>query len=643
MAHLRGRSLALTSLAGWAFGMAMHTRSGTQLPRAGPGSQTNPVPAPPLSPICSPTIPSSWEIFRMISKGHLIQSTGIMVEAFNRKGNIDSLAVAVVTPAGTIFEHGYGVLKANDTSGKQYPVDKHSIYRIASISKMFAVFETLLLREEGALEFDDPVEKYIPKFKPPSADEGWPEYLRSRKGDSESQGYYGRASRITLRQLASHTAGLGRDFPVQNFTKWPIEATEFPEVPDGRNASEGAVLDGTTELPLINLPYGYPVYSNAGFDLLGLANVAANLKAKGILAKDEPKTYRDLVKRDIFDSFGLNSSFFRLPGDQDLKDHIAVPQAFPKWADADFGDADASAGGQYSSLSDLARIAQIFLSPKAPSKEHRFLPTLVREWLRPMHIWPNGNEAVGAPWEIVYLPPPNPLGSELFSGSMHLPEPSFPGHFEVSGRSTMSGYYQYPGRFPIYSKSGSLPGYQSLFSLNPEYGYAVIALATGKNPQPSSLVFDIFNKLQPFFARSLLDRVVEAYVGTWEGEGGGGREDKAEVAIIAGQLFLRSLIVNGVDVLKSVREAVGTHTPQLGTQPVALWSTGRPHEFRMSPGNVHTGGVESPSCINYWATIGYPGVFARGASVGLIYWEDGELAYPSAGVRLKRKTRCGLH
>lgn len=64
---------------------------------------------------------------------------------------MDSLAIAVVTPGGAIFEKGYGVLKANDTAGKQYPVNKDSIYRIASVSKMFAIFEALLLREKGFL------------------------------------------------------------------------------------------------------------------------------------------------------------------------------------------------------------------------------------------------------------------------------------------------------------------------------------------------------------------------------------------------------------------------------------------------------------------------------------------------------------
>jgi CubicO group peptidase (beta-lactamase class C family) len=64
--------------------------------------------------------------------------------------DIDSLSIAVVTPYGMIFERGYGVLKANETVS-QKPVSRNSIYRIASITKMFTVLETLILREGGVL------------------------------------------------------------------------------------------------------------------------------------------------------------------------------------------------------------------------------------------------------------------------------------------------------------------------------------------------------------------------------------------------------------------------------------------------------------------------------------------------------------
>lgn len=72
------------------------------------------------------------------------------------KSDIDSISISVVTAAGPIFEGGYGTLKANETdtnSDDERPVDRDSIYRIASISKMFTVLETLILRERGALNW----------------------------------------------------------------------------------------------------------------------------------------------------------------------------------------------------------------------------------------------------------------------------------------------------------------------------------------------------------------------------------------------------------------------------------------------------------------------------------------------------------
>ena len=67
--------------------------------------------------------------------------------------------------------------------------------------------------------------------------------------------------------------------------------------------------------------------------MLGLANVGANLKAgkhRGL--GSQPKTHKELVKRDIFDAFGLNRSFYRVPEDEELKAHIAIPAQNSDWA-----------------------------------------------------------------------------------------------------------------------------------------------------------------------------------------------------------------------------------------------------------------------------------------------------------------------
>jgi hypothetical protein len=62
----------------------------------------------------------------------------------------DSLVIAVVTPAGVLWSKGYGRRHANET-GNTAPPDLDTSYRIASISKMFAALETLILRGRGAL------------------------------------------------------------------------------------------------------------------------------------------------------------------------------------------------------------------------------------------------------------------------------------------------------------------------------------------------------------------------------------------------------------------------------------------------------------------------------------------------------------
>ena len=66
--------------------------------------------------------------------------------------DMDSMSLAVVTPTEILFQKSYGLLKANETSPeKRGRPDENTLYRIASISKMFAAFEMMLLRESGVL------------------------------------------------------------------------------------------------------------------------------------------------------------------------------------------------------------------------------------------------------------------------------------------------------------------------------------------------------------------------------------------------------------------------------------------------------------------------------------------------------------
>jgi CubicO group peptidase (beta-lactamase class C family) len=90
------------------------------------------------------------------------------------------------------------------------PVDAHTIYHWASITKTFTAVSVMQLRDRQLLALDDPVVKYVPELR-------------------AIYDPYGPVDAITLRQLMSHSAGFrnptwpwGGDQPWQPFepTKW---------------------------------------------------------------------------------------------------------------------------------------------------------------------------------------------------------------------------------------------------------------------------------------------------------------------------------------------------------------------------------------------------------------------------------------
>ncbi|KAF7784072.1 hypothetical protein Agabi119p4_237 [Agaricus bisporus var. burnettii] len=477
--------------------------------------------------------------------------------------DIDSLSIAVVTPYGTIFERGYGVLKANETVS-QKPVSRHSIYRIASITKMFTVLETLILRERGVLNFDDPVEMFLPELEIPVY--GWSEYLNGGKNSS-----LGTRPRITLRQLASHMSGIGRDYPPFDIGEWPqipststlrrMQSQGSLPLPERGQRTFAELVKFINKYPLINLPYDYPIYSNSGMDLLGLSNVAANKLRAGSNSGNEPQSHEELVKRDIFDPLGLNGSFYRVPYGTSLVDNLAVPNQSHEWADITFDDAEAPAGGQYSSLADLETVMQTILDPVTNNgviSEH-----VVREWLHPLFTWKNNLQEVGAPWEIMTI----------------------------------------ENNVRLYMKGGNLPGYHSEFVLVPEFQYGIIVLVTGTYQNTAAIVQEAASLYQPAIRSLLENRVNNAYVGRWVVSSSSiekGETTTAQVKLINGALYLTELIVRGHDVLKIIEDSdFDFHKPY----PIALWNTGRPNEFRLAFGRKSLNNDPSAGCMPYWVSI----------------------------------------
>ncbi|MBE2215224.1 MAG: beta-lactamase family protein [Opitutaceae bacterium] len=108
-------------------------------------------------------------------------------------------AVALVARHGVIVHlRAYGM--ADNTAGRAMTTD--TIFRIASQTKAITSTAVMMLWEEGRLQLDDPISKWIPEFKDAGV----------LKTYDEATGAYTTEpvkTPITIRHLLTHTSGLG--------------------------------------------------------------------------------------------------------------------------------------------------------------------------------------------------------------------------------------------------------------------------------------------------------------------------------------------------------------------------------------------------------------------------------------------------
>jgi len=73
---------------------------------------------------------------------------------------IPGLAIAIVKDGKIVFMKGYGVTAV----GSSKPINEHTIFQIASQSKLFTATDLCLLEEQKKISLTDPVQKYLPSF-----------------------------------------------------------------------------------------------------------------------------------------------------------------------------------------------------------------------------------------------------------------------------------------------------------------------------------------------------------------------------------------------------------------------------------------------------------------------------------------------
>lgn len=151
--------------------------------------------------------------------------------------DVPGISVAVLNEGRIVWAKGYGVTDAD--SGE--PVTAETLFQAASISKPVAATAALRLVQEGRLELDTPVNRYLRDWKIPDND-------------------FTAQEAVTLRHLLTHTGGL----TVHGFPGYAVSA---------ELASTVEVLDGsgpanTGPIRVDTLPGSLWRYSGGGYTIM---------------------------------------------------------------------------------------------------------------------------------------------------------------------------------------------------------------------------------------------------------------------------------------------------------------------------------------------------------------------------------------
>src|SRR5215831_19846932 len=172
----------------------------------------------------------------------------------------------------------------------QLPIERDTIFRIASMTKPITSLAALMLVDEGKIALHDPISEYAPEFSQMRV-------LKSPDGPLDET--ENSAHAITFEHLLTHRSGL----TYGGFHRGPI-AGAYGEALGGDIDSDVAPDDWIrrlASLPLIDQP-GSAMYYGRSTDLLGF-----------LIARIEGSSLGEVLERRIFAPLGMKNTGFVVP------------------------------------------------------------------------------------------------------------------------------------------------------------------------------------------------------------------------------------------------------------------------------------------------------------------------------------------
>ncbi|WP_235858926.1 MULTISPECIES: D-alanyl-D-alanine-carboxypeptidase/endopeptidase AmpH [Ochrobactrum] len=236
------------------------------------------------------------------------------------------LIIAVVQGDDSVIQ-AYG----ETAPGNDSEPDARSIFRIASLSKVFAGDLLAALAAKGKLKLTDPLQKYAP--------------------EGAKVGVNGRP--ITLLDLATHSAGLPRELPNPDtkITDNPFAAFDRDYYWKWMGSNQPAYAPGTTT-----------IYSNLGYGLLGDA-----------LAKAGGADYSTVLANEVLKPAGLTDTTNVLSDEQKKRLMTGLDPLDKPDVNSPVPDIMYASAGIYTSAEDMVRWMRWHLDGASQLREDALL------------------------------------------------------------------------------------------------------------------------------------------------------------------------------------------------------------------------------------------------------------------------------
>ncbi|NRA36550.1 MAG: beta-lactamase family protein [Planctomycetes bacterium] len=173
-----------------------------------------------------------------------------------KKHNVPGASVAVLRGKRIIGEAAAGISNLNT----EVKVNKDTLFQIGSVTKAFTATMIMQMRDEGLLNLDDLILKYLPYFMNENME---------------------RLGKVTIRHLLSHQSGIDGDY--------------FPSSQYGDHSIEG-LLNKAARLPSLFEPGANYSYCNIGYVALG-----------GIIETIDRCSFDKSLRQRIFEPLGMTN------------------------------------------------------------------------------------------------------------------------------------------------------------------------------------------------------------------------------------------------------------------------------------------------------------------------------------------------